>query len=169
MHGHFAWNGPLPKKSKTPEGTTLSLIIDSHTGFIEGRSLGNPTPNLAAVGTVNQLTASTTAVAASARSAVITGKVTGATNVLAGPAGSIVRTNNGSKMTKVIAHAKARKDGSYTLVVRPGTYVIDAEGPPGHVFGFGAARTVTVNAHERVHVDIHYSGPLRASPKHRRR
>jgi hypothetical protein len=40
MRGHFVVNGPHPHGSPAPKGHVLELIVDAHTGVVEGLSLG---------------------------------------------------------------------------------------------------------------------------------
>ncbi len=56
MHGNFTLDDvPTPPERKSPTGTVMGLILDAHTGFREGRSLGVVAPNLEALGPVVQL------------------------------------------------------------------------------------------------------------------
>jgi hypothetical protein len=59
MHGNFTLDDvPTPPERKGPAGTVMGLILDAHTGFREGRSLGVVAPNLEALGPVIQLSTS---------------------------------------------------------------------------------------------------------------
>ncbi len=55
MHGRFVPPMPHPSGYAAPSGTTMGLIIDVHTGFIEGRYVGSYVPDLSKLGTVVQL------------------------------------------------------------------------------------------------------------------
>jgi hypothetical protein len=56
MHGNFTLDDvPTPPERKSPTGTVMGLILDAHTGFREGRSLGVVAPNLEALGPVVRL------------------------------------------------------------------------------------------------------------------
>jgi hypothetical protein len=46
MRGHFTYDGPMPPGVPAPTGTVLSLVIDAHSGFVDGESLGSSTPDL---------------------------------------------------------------------------------------------------------------------------
>ncbi len=59
MHGSFTLDDvPTPPERKSPAGTVMGLILDAHTGFRVGRSLGVVAPNLEALGPVVQLSTS---------------------------------------------------------------------------------------------------------------
>jgi hypothetical protein len=56
MHGAFTLsNVPVPPGHKSPTGTVMGLILDAHTGFVEGRYLRATTPNIESLGPVVQL------------------------------------------------------------------------------------------------------------------
>lgn len=56
MHGKFTLDDvPTPPERKSPTGTVMGLILDAHTGFREGRSVGVVAPNLQTLGPVAQL------------------------------------------------------------------------------------------------------------------
>jgi hypothetical protein len=55
MRGYFHINGSPPPGRVIPPGKVMCLIIDAHTGFVEGRSLGNEVPHLSRLGRVTRL------------------------------------------------------------------------------------------------------------------
>jgi hypothetical protein len=44
MHGYFHINGSPPRGRSIAPGKVMELIVDAHTGFVEGRSLSNKEP-----------------------------------------------------------------------------------------------------------------------------
>jgi hypothetical protein len=52
MHGEFTLNDArIPQGKPAPTGTVLTLILDAHTGQLEGREIGNTeAPGIAALG-----------------------------------------------------------------------------------------------------------------------
>jgi hypothetical protein len=46
MHGHFTLAAAqVPHGHTAPTGSVMTLIVDAHTGFIEGRSIGEEVPS----------------------------------------------------------------------------------------------------------------------------
>lgn len=55
MRGYFYINGSPPPGRVIPPGKVMCLTINAHTGFVEGRSLGNKVPHLSHLGRVTRL------------------------------------------------------------------------------------------------------------------
>jgi hypothetical protein len=57
MTGHFTLgDAPVPKGDSAPNGSVMELLIDAHTGMVEGRYVGpNILGDLSRLGTVTQL------------------------------------------------------------------------------------------------------------------
>lgn len=50
LHGNFRLTMHVPRGHESPQGSVMALIIDAHTGIVEGRYIGNETPNLNSLG-----------------------------------------------------------------------------------------------------------------------
>jgi len=55
MRGFFHINASHPRGRSIPPGKVMCLILNTHTGFVEARSLGNKVPFLSHLGRVTQL------------------------------------------------------------------------------------------------------------------
>lgn len=55
MRGYFHLDASHPRGGRIAPGKILELIIAAHTGFVEGRSLGNEVPVLSHLGPVTRL------------------------------------------------------------------------------------------------------------------
>jgi hypothetical protein len=52
MHGNFTLTAArVPREHVPPKGSVMDVVIDAHTGFVEGRSIGPDAPNLNELGT----------------------------------------------------------------------------------------------------------------------
>jgi hypothetical protein len=131
----FAPSVPLKHGARQPTGTVLALILDAHTGQMEGLNLGPEAPNVAALGQVTALNIpenSTTAVAASVR-AVPGWRGTLAGRVLVGGGPSRARRHPASYAKVLIqnaghtlATATTNANGTFKVELLTGTYQVTA-------------------------------------------
>jgi hypothetical protein len=153
-----------PRKQPAPSGNVFSMIVDAHTGFVEGRTLGPEAPDAAALGPVIASTAAREAVASDSRPE---GTVAVAARGGVRP-GEYVRLKGQVHLTKGAARGwrvvvgrniakpeytkNANSSGRFTVRVRFGTYQIAAQRPKDGLCG---KRTVTLPRHSKPHITLH--------------
>jgi hypothetical protein len=173
MHGRFTPPMPHPSGYAAPSGTAMGLIIDAHTGFIEGRYVGSYVPDLSKLGTVVQLGNQPIAEAATTRHfqkrkttfrSAIVGRVLvgggkhphngiqrshaapGYLVFVTGPSGNIRRSK-----VKIILTTRTKADGSFSIPIKPGRYQVGSKFPSGQ---YCSISTVTVRAGRHPYVGI---------------
>jgi hypothetical protein len=173
MHGNFTAHRSIPRGSRVPKGTVMSLIVDSHTGRVEGTSIGSTTPNPAQLGTVHQLSASSPTAEVASNHGTIVGRVyqEGSRPPIGGkrprrpppppvavgfPVLVASTPPRGFQITNIVARAVTRKDGSFRISLKPGHYWIAARKKfPGGLTGLLCQSThVTVRARHRTRVNL---------------
>lgn len=165
MHGNFTAHRSIPRGSEAPKGTVMSLILDSHTGRVEGESIGSVTPNPGQLDAARQLSASPTAEVAS-NNGTIVGRVyeNGSPppkrgiqppppHVAVGfPVLAFSAAPQGLQITNIVARTITRRDGSFRLSLKPGHYWIAAKKKLPGGFLCGGSQPVTVRARHRTRV-----------------
>jgi hypothetical protein len=164
--------GALPAGASWAKGKcyrsppVMSLILDSHTGRVEGESIGSVTPNPGQLDAARQLSASPTAEVAS-NNGIIVGRVyeNGSPPPKRGrqpppprvavgfPVLAFSAAPQGLQITNIVARTITRRDGSFRLSLKPGHYWIAAKKklPGGFLCG---SQPVTVRARHRTRVNL---------------
>jgi hypothetical protein len=156
--GRFIPNVPTPAGHTGPSGTVMALIVDAHTGFVEGRYVGSETPplnDLGPVATMNVTAESTTAFAASVRARErAPGDIIGRLYVhgRATAGWRIVIARSTAKLTsRPVKTLRTMSGGEFFVRVHPGKYVIGAEGAKRKLCG---VHSFTVPARPETRVTV---------------
>jgi hypothetical protein len=150
----------------------MSLILDSHTGRVEGESIGSVTPNPGQLDAARQLSASPTAEVAS-NNGIIVGRVYAgggrllrkrdargrreqqrAHPAVGFPVLAFSAAPQGLQITNIVARTITRRDGSFRLSLKPGHYWIAAKKKLPGGFLCGGSQPVTVRARHRTRVNL---------------
>ncbi len=160
----FAPNVPTPRGRSGPTGAVMSLIIDSHTGFVEGQTIGPSTPKLSALGSVlNTRIAAivgaagdvqTAALGAAPRPGLLIGKVYVGQRVAKGWHVLVAHSRRELAHHAILA-ARTGGGGSFTIPLTAGEYLVAAVRPNGERCGVRTARIVH---HNRTHVVLKCDG-----------
>jgi hypothetical protein len=137
----FRPNVPHPPGQEPPSGAVLTMILDSHDGSVEGRTLAPSAPSLSALGAVasTSLMPLTVAQIASGKAShshpaptpgTLTGKLYFGTRLAKG--WQILLSGRGAAPEgRTVVAAKTSAKGTFTIRLDEGRYVISARRPNG--------------------------------------
>lgn len=148
----FTPNVPTPPGRTGPSGKVMGLILESHTGFVEGRYVGPNAPKLSELGPVASTTlpaVTSTAEAASLRAKGIPSKLGELAGKVYGAGHRLVkgwRVLIGHPHTALGQHAIAARrtdhGGGFSFQFPAGQYLVAAQRPNGKLCGVRTARIV---------------------------
>jgi hypothetical protein len=139
-------------------GTVMALIVDAHTGFVEGRYVGSETPPISELGpvaTMNIAAESATAFAASARARErAPGNIIGKLYVHGHTATGwriVIARSKAELTSRPVKTLRTKSGGEFFVKVQPGTYVIGAENSKRRLCG---VHSFTVPARPETYVTV---------------
>lgn len=172
MRGRFTANLPVPRGRALPGGAVYALIIDAHTGFAEARYLGPRAPDPRALGPVTEFASGGAPIAtASFASRPSGGSIVGRASGGAVWRGAVrhrgasargwrvfvVAAGDSIRSRRILASTLTDRGGRFSILIRPGRYLLDARLPNGTLCLSG--RYVRVAPGQESHVELGCSLP----------
>ncbi len=162
-NARFTPNVPTPRGHNGPSGAVMSLIIDSHTGFVEGETIGPSAPKIDELGSVVSTTIAAvgaetsdlhlSAAASSPRPGLLIGRAYVGRRAAKGWPVLVARSRGGLARHAITA-TRTGSTGGFTIPLTAGLYVIAVRRPNGRECG---VREVRIVHHARTHVALRCS------------